>query len=182
MTRVLLDMAVSLDGLVAGPGGADAGLYDWFFDPPEASRPVVEGMLAETGSILIGRGAYGTADDAQGWDQTPYDVPHVVVTHRPPEPAPAGPVRFEFVEGVPEAVARAGELAGERWVALGGGVDVARQCLAAGLVDEVQLHVVPLVVGDGLPLFDRPGPAMRLTPVRVVSSPGVTHCRYRVQR
>jgi dihydrofolate reductase len=182
MARVLLDMALSLDGLVSGPGGADVGLYDWFFDPPEASRPVVEAMVAETGAIVVGRTAYGAADDAQGWDETPYDVPHVVVTHRPPTPLPAGPVRFEFVAGVPAAVGRAAELAGERWVAVGGGADVARQCLAAGLVDEVQLHVVPVVVGDGLPLFTRPGRPLRLTPVRVVSAPGVTHCRYRVER
>ncbi|SFT51376.1 Dihydrofolate reductase [Geodermatophilus amargosae] len=181
MARVLLDMAVSLDGLVSGPGGTDVGLYDWFFDPPEASRPVVEAMVADTGAILVGRTAYGTADDAQGWDETPYDVPHVVVTHRPPDPLPAGPVRFEFVAGVPAAVARSAELAGERWVAVGGGADVARQCLAAGLVDEVQLHVVPIVVGDGLPLFTRPSRALRLTPVRVVSAPSVTHCRYRVE-
>ena len=182
MARVLLDMAITVDGLVSGPEGADVGLYDWFFDPPEASRPVVEGMVAETGAIVVGRNAYGQADDAQGWDETPYDVPHVVVTHRPPDPLPAGPVRFEFVTGVPEAVARAAGLAGERWVVVGGGADVARQCLAAGLVDEVQLHVVPVVVGDGLPLFARPGPALRLTPLRVVPAPGVTHCRYRVER
>ncbi|MGI8900365.1 MAG: dihydrofolate reductase family protein [Nocardioides sp.] len=60
--------------------------------------------------------------------------------------------------------------------------DVARQCLAAGLVDEVQLHVVPLVVGDGLPLFTRGMPALRLTPVRVVDAPNVTHLRYRVEK
>ena len=156
MTRVLLDMAVSLDGLVAGPGGADAGLYDWFFDPPEESRAVVEGMVAETGPILVGRGAYGTAEDAQGWDQTPYDVPHVVVTHRPPVPPPSGPVRFEFVDGVPEAVARAGELAGERWVALGGGADVARQCLELGLLDAIAVDLVPVLLGGGTPFFAGP--------------------------
>ncbi|MGY1731059.1 hypothetical protein ACI798_06010 [Geodermatophilus sp. SYSU D01045] len=68
-----------------------------------------------------------------------------------------------------------------------GGADVARQCLAAGLVDEVlvdevQLHVVPVVAGDGLPLFARPGPAVRITPLRVVAAPGVIHCRHRVER
>ncbi|TFV86523.1 dihydrofolate reductase [Blastococcus sp. CT_GayMR20] len=181
MAGVLLDMAISLDGLICGPGGADGGLYDWYFDPSDASRPVVAELVATTGSIVIGRGAYGTADDAQGWDETPYDVPHVVVTHRPPRPAPAGPVEFVFVtEGVREAVQRARDAAGDRFATIGGGADIARQALAAGLVDEVQLHVVPVLLGDGVPLFERTGAAARLAPIRVVDAPNVTHLRYRV--
>jgi dihydrofolate reductase len=183
MAGVLLDMAISVDGLVGRPGDPDVGLYDWYFDPPDASRPVVEELVATTGAIVLGRNAYGSADDAAGWDETPYDVPHLVVTHRPPQPPPSGPVRFEFVtEGVAAAVERARELAGERYVTIGGGADVARQCLAAGLVDELQLHVVPLVLGDGVPLFAHPGPDVRLTKTRVVDSVSVTHTRYRVER
>jgi dihydrofolate reductase len=136
---VLLDMAVSLDGMICGPGGADGGLYDWNVDPSDASRPVVEELVATTGAIVIGRGAYGTADDARGWEKTPYEVPHFVVTHRPPRPAPDGPVDFVFVTGgVREAVELARDAAGDRFVTIGGGADVARQALAAGLVDEVQ--------------------------------------------
>lgn len=181
MTRVLLDMAISLDGLICGPGGTDGGLYDWYFAPSEASRPVVDELVATTGAIVIGRGAFGTGDDAGGWDETPYDVPHVVITHRPPVPVPAGPVDFVFVTGgVREAIARAGEAAGERYATIGGGADIARQCLAEGLVDEVQLHVVPVVLGDGVPLFDRSLPKLNLARVRVIDAPNVTHLRYRV--
>jgi dihydrofolate reductase len=183
MGSVLLDMAISLDGYVGGADGQDVGLYDWYGDPSPQSRPVVDELVATTGAILIGRGAYGTADDAQGWDETPYEVPHVVVTHRPPQPAPDGPVEFVFVtSGVQEAVRVARERAGERGVAIGGGADVARQCLAAGLVDEVQLHVVPVVLGEGLRLFDGPLPRLGLEPLRVVDAPAVTHLRYRVRR
>jgi dihydrofolate reductase len=175
-------MAVSLDGLICGPGGADGGLYDWYADPSDASRAVIEELVSSTGAILVGRGAYGTADDAQGWDETPYDVPHFVVTHRPPQPAPAGPVEFVFVPaGVAEALQRAGDAAGDRYATIGGGADIARQALAAGLVDEVQLHVVPVLLGDGVPLFDRTGAAARLSRIRVVDSPNVTHLRYRVE-
>jgi dihydrofolate reductase len=181
MTSVLLDMAISLDGFVCGPDGADAGLYDWYFAPTEPSKPVVEELVATTGAIVIGRGAFGTGDDAGGWDDTPYDVPHFVITHRPPVTVPGRAVEFVFVsDGVRAAVEQARAAAGERYVTIGGGADIARQCLAADLVDEVQLHVVPIMVGAGVPLF--PGPELRLTKIRVVDAPNVTHLRYRVER
>jgi dihydrofolate reductase len=182
MARVLLDMAVSLDGLICGPGGSDGGLYDWYFDPSEVSRPIVDELVETTGAIVIGRGAFGTGEDAGGWDDTPYQVPHFVVTHRPPAPAAGRAVEFVFVpEGVRAAVERAREAAGERYATIGGGADVARQCLAEGLVDEVQLHVVPVLLGDGVPLFDRTVRRASLTRLRVVDAPNVTHVRYRVE-
>lgn len=176
-------MAISLDGMVSGPDGADVGLYDWYFDPSPASRPVVDELVATTGAIVLGRGAFGYGTDADGWADTPYQVPHFVITHSPPEPAPGGAVEFVFVpEGVRAAVGRAREAAGDRWATIGGGADVARQCLAEGLVDEVQLHVVPIVAGGGLCLFDGAGARVGLTKVRVVDAPNVTHLRYRVDR
>jgi dihydrofolate reductase len=181
MGKVLLDMAISLDGLICGPGGADAGLYDWYFDPSEVSRPVVDELVTTTGAIVIGRGAYGTGDDAGGWDDTPYQVPHFVVTHRPPQAVRMRTVEFVFVpDGVRAAVELARKAAGDRYATIGGGADIARQCLAEHLVDEVQLHVVPVLLGDGVPLFDRSGAGWRLTKVRVVDAPNVTQLRYRV--
>lgn len=100
----------------------------------------------------------------------------------PPRTTPKGSTEFVFVDGVHEAVARAREAAGERWATIGGGPDVARQCLALGLVDEVQLHVVPVLLGGGLPLFDPSVPPTAPTLVRVVDTPGVTHLRHRVDR
>jgi dihydrofolate reductase len=144
---------------------------------------VVEELVATTGAIVLGRGAFGTGDDAGGWDDTPYAVPHFVVTHRPPERRPDGPVEFVFVtDGVVAAVARAREAAGDRCATIGGGADIARQCLADGLVDEIQLHVVPVLLGSGIPLFDGSGAHTRLTKIRTVDAPNVTHLRYRVQR
>ena len=181
MTGVLLDMAISLDGRVSGPDGADIGLYDWYFDPSPASRPVVDELVATTGAIVLGRGAFGEADDADGWADTPYRVPHFVITHRP-VPQTDGPVEFVAVEGVRAAVDRARAAAGDRWATIGGGAEVARRCLAEGLVDEVQLHVVPVVAGDGTRLLDASVAGLRLTKVRVVDAPNVTHLRYRVER
>ena len=104
-----------------------------------------------------------------------------MVTHRPPPPAPHGPVDFVFVEGVREAVERARESAGDRYTTIGGGADIARQALAAGLVDEMQLHDVPVLLGDGVPLF-RPDPdRLAADQDELVEAPGVTHLRYRVE-
>jgi len=181
MGGVLLDMAISLDGFVGGTDGADVGLYDWYFAPSAASAPIIEELVLTTGAIVIGRGAYGTGDNA-GWDDTPYDVKHFVLTHRPPATPVGGAVDFTFVtDGIARAVELARAAAGEKWVTVGGGADVARQLLALGLVDELQLHLVPKLVGDGLPLF-RPGePGHAGTIVRVVNAPNVTHLRYRLK-
>jgi dihydrofolate reductase len=104
-----------------------------------------------------------------------------VVTHRPPRPAPGGPVDFAVVTGgVREAVERAGDAGGDRYATIGGGADIARQALAADLVDEVQLHVVPVLLGDGVPLFGRAGAAVGLSRIRVIDAPDVTHLRHRV--
>lgn len=181
MPGVLLDMAISLDGLICGPGGVDGGLYDWYFDPSDANRPVVEELVATTGAIILGRGAFDTGEDAGGWNDTPYLVPHFVLTHRPPQPAPDRAVEFVFVpDGVRAAVELARDAAGDRYATIGGGADIARQCLAERLVDEVQLHVVPVLLGDGVPLFQRSDAGSFLTRTRVVDAPNVTHLRYRV--
>ena len=92
MAQVLLDMAISLDGFIGRADEIDPGLYDWYFDPPASSRPVIDELVETTGAIVFGRGAFGTSEDAGGWEETPYDVQHFVVTHRPPQPAPTGPV------------------------------------------------------------------------------------------
>ncbi len=181
MAGVLLDMAISLDGFVGGPEGADVGLYDWYFAPSAASAPIVEELVQTTGAIVIGRGAYGTGEDA-GWDDTPYHVKHFVLTHRPPPTPVGGSVDFTFVtDGIPRAVELARAAAGEKWVTVGGGADVARQMLALGLVDELQLHLVPVLVGDGIPLFLPGEPGHTGSIVRVVDGPNVTHLRYRLQ-
>jgi dihydrofolate reductase len=181
MAGVLLDMAISLDGFIGRADETDPGLYDWYFDPPAASRPVVDELVETTGAIVVGRGAFGTGDDAGGWDDTPYRVPHFVLTHRPPAPVPGRTVEFVFVsDGVHRVIELARAAAGDRYVTIGGGADVARQFLAAGLVDELQLHVVPVLLGDGVRLFEPAGPELALTKLRVVDSPIVTHVRYRV--
>jgi dihydrofolate reductase len=181
MAEVLLDMAISLDGFIAGPGGDDVGLYDWYFNPSEVSRPVIEELVTTTGAIVMGRGAYRTGEESGGWDDTPYQVPHFVITHQPPAPLADGKIRFIFVsDGVAAAITDANEAAGDRYAIIGGGADVARQALSAGLVDEVQLHVAPVLVGEGVRMFDRFDHGWQLSRIRVLDGPNVTHLRYRI--
>jgi dihydrofolate reductase len=181
LADVLLDMAISLDGFIAGPGGADAGLYNWYFNPSEASRPVIEDLVATTGAIVMGRGAFATGEEAGGWEDTPYAVPHFVITHQVPAPVPGRTVEFVFVtNGVAAAIAAAKKAAADRYVTIGGGADIARQCLAGRLVHEVQLHVVPLIIGNGVRLFEGFDQTWHLTKTRVIDGPNVTHLRYRV--
>ncbi|MET0965904.1 MAG: dihydrofolate reductase family protein [Nakamurella sp.] len=183
VSPVLLDMAISLDGFVGRADSTDPGLYDWYFDPPAQSKVVIDELVETTGAIVLGRGAFGTAEDAEGWDDSPYQVKHFVITHRPPAKT-TGPIEFVFVpDGVQRAIELARAAAEERYVTVGGGADIARQLLAAGLVDELQLHVVPKLLGSGVRLFaglDLDAAGVELTKIRVVDSPVVTHLRYRV--
>jgi dihydrofolate reductase len=95
--KVILDMAMSLDGFAAGPNGEDRGLNDWFFSPAGRSREIIEESIASTGAVVMGRRAYGVGDDSEGFSDTPYDAAHFVLTSKPPASTPKGNVSFTFV-------------------------------------------------------------------------------------
>ena len=102
MGRVLLDMAISLDGLVAGPNDADAGLHVWFFSP--AGAEAVDESVRNTGAILVGRRTYDQGDRVDGFADSPYTVEHFVLTHDVPERVAEGEMKFTFVtEGIESA-------------------------------------------------------------------------------
>lgn len=177
MGKVFLDMAISLDGFVAGPNGDDVGLYDWYFAPSGAANAVIAELLETIGAMIIGRRAYG--DEPGGFD-TPYKVPHFVLTHAAWQPAEKDGVAFVFVgDGIESALAQAQAAAGEKAICVAGGAATAQQFLEAGLIDEVQLHLVPMLLGDGLRLFDQLGP-LQFERTRVLESPGATHLQFRV--
>jgi dihydrofolate reductase len=151
---------------------------------------VAEG-IANTGSVLMGRrmfsGGEGPWEDdpnADGWwgDDPPFRVPVFVVTHHDREPVTKqGGTTFTFVtDGVEAALRQARAAAGDDDVSVGGGASVAQQLLSAGLLDEMQIHLVPVLLGGGTRLLDDLPPDLRLERVRVVDSPGVTHLRYRL--
>ena len=178
-------------------------LHDWVFElaawrrehgqeggVENASTSVVESANANLGAVLMGRNMFGGGpgpwgdEPWNGWwgDEPPFHVPVFVLTHHPRPPLELrGGTTFTFVtDGLEAAVAQARDAAGERDIGISGGASVARQCLAAGLVDELQLHVVPVLLGRGERLFDETLPPLELEQTSAVEAPGVVHLTYRV--
>jgi dihydrofolate reductase len=200
MGRVIADISISLDGYVTAPG-ADAehglgidgeGIHGWVLDEPRS--PVDEAVLASsfdaTGAVVMGRRLFDIVDGPHGWsedvgyghDQDQSAAPTCfVVTHDPPEHVRLAS-RFRFVTGgVAAAVDEARAAAGDKDVFVMGGADVIDQSLAAGLVDELRIHLSPLLVGGGTRLFDHVAPTA-LVQRKVISSPRATHLTYEVVR
>ena len=166
-------------GLSGGTEGADSAMLD---ESVEANGAIVMGRRMFSG----GEGPWEDDPVAGGWwgDDPPFGVPVFVLTHHPRETLTKGATSFTFVtDGIEAALTRAREAAGDRNVAVAGGASVIQQYLKAGLVDELQLHVVPILLGDGVRLFEGLGPQqVQLEATSVIPSEGVTHLRYRVVR
>ena len=179
MGKVFLDMAVSLDGFIGGPNGEDGGLHDWYFSPSGDGPQILDELLQDIGAMVMGKRAFGSSPEAEGFD-TPYKVPHFVLSHERRTSTKRSGAQFIFVtDGLERALEQAKAAAGDRDVCIAGGADTAQQYLKAGLVDEVQLHLVPVLFGGGLRLFG-PGVEAQLEKVRVLESEGVTHLKFRV--
>ncbi len=195
MSKVTADMAISLDGFAAGPNqsreqpfgeGVEGRLTAWMLEEPEAHADAIAGLTA-AGAFVMGRNMFGPDrgphDEAwTGWwgDDPPYHAPVFVLTHHPRAPLTMqGGTTFTFVtDGIESALAQAREAAGDAEVAIAGGAQVVNQYLAAGLIDELRLHVAPFVAGGGERVFDNVGD-VGLTPVSSRTTPHVTHLVYR---
>jgi dihydrofolate reductase len=178
MSKVFLDMAVSLDGLISGPNGADGGLHDWYFAETGKSEQILEELQTGIGAIIMGARAFGTSPD--GFD-TPYKIPHFILTHTPKATVNRDGAQFIFVtDGIHSALERARAAAGDKDVCVAGGANVAQQFLRAGLLDELQLHLAPVILGDGLRLLEHLGADLKLERSRVIAAPLATHLRYRI--
>jgi dihydrofolate reductase len=200
MSKVTAQIAISLDGYMAGPrqtredplGIGGERLHEWMFasEPHPVDAEVTAHLLDGNGAYVMGRNMFGPirdewTDDWRGWwgEDPPYHTPVFVLTHHAREPVEMdGGTTFHFVtEGIEVALERAREAAGERNVAIGGGASTVNQVLAAGQLDELQLHIAPILLGAGERLFvDVGDPTFEV--VEAVSSPAVTHVRYRVVR
>lgn len=179
MPRVFLDLAVSLDGYISGPDGQDGGLHDWYFAEMGAAEDIKAELLGGIGAMILGHTAFGAAPD--GFD-TPYQVPHFILTHTPLPTVQRGGAPFIFVtDGIESALAQAKAAAGERDVCVAGGAQTAQQFLRAGLLDELQLHIAPVLLGGGLSLFGALGQSLKLERGRVVESAHATHLTYRLR-
>lgn len=211
MTKLRFNIAMSLDGFIAGPNQSEENplgeggmqLHEWAFalaawrEPHgreggevNASTEVVEKSLQNVGATLMGRNMFGGdgpwgEDPWDGWwgNNPPFHMPVFIVTHHAREPVVKdGGTTFTFVtDGIESALEQAREAAGGKDVALGGGANIAQQYLAAGLIDEMQIHLVPVLLGDGARLFDNLDVAeVGLECIGVVEAPGVTHLTYRL--
>jgi len=201
------NLAMSLDGCVAGPaqdlenplGVGGEQLHNWLIPlkafreshgeeggEVNASTRFAEDILAGAGATVMGRNMFGGGpgpwnESWRGWwgEDPPYHHPVYVLTHHPREPLELeGGTTFHFVtDGIESALEQARAAAGDRGVSLGGGASAAQQYLAAGLLDELVVSVVPLLLGGGARLFENVGDA-KLEQVESVAAPGVTHIRY----
>ena len=157
-----------------------------------ASNGVMAEENANVGAEIMGRGKFGPPsrgpwgdDPWLGWwgDDPPFHKPVFVVTHHEREPLRLSDTTFTFVtDGIESALAEARDAAGDKDVVIGGGADVINQFLAAGLVDEIELHLAPVLLGGGARLFAGAGTDVKLEQLRVVEAPGVTHLKYRIVR
>jgi dihydrofolate reductase len=201
MSKVIFNMTMSLDGFVAGPNdnpenglgdGGDA-LFNWYFsgntEVPISDGNMVLRVSPQSAEVLqegfkrYGAGVWGrrTFDIAQGWNGHPPGSPCFVVSHTVPQEWVYDGSPFTFVtDGVASAVGQAQEEAGDKDVVICT-ASILQQCLNAGLMDEIHVDVVPLLLGDGVRLFDHLSQTpIELESMGLVEAPGVTHFRLRV--
>ncbi|SNR58340.1 dihydrofolate reductase family protein [Actinomadura mexicana] len=198
MGKVTCDIGISVDGFVAGPnqrpeeplGDGGERLHRWMFEEREANAEAIA-KITSAGAYIMGRHMFGPDrgpswdPDWTGWwgDEPPYHAPVFVLTHHPRESIEMkGGTTFHFVtDGIEPALARARAAAGDEDVAIAGGASTVNQYLAAGLLEELRLHVAPIVLGAGERLFEGVGD-LALEPVAASRKPLVTHVTYRVGR
>jgi dihydrofolate reductase len=191
MPKLIADMSMSLDGRIASPDDDISRLIRWFFDgdtevAPGAPFRVSQGSaellrkaMETVGAIIGGRRYF---DLAQGWGgRHPMGVPVYILTHEPPADWPSDSSIHFVTDGLQSAVEQAREVAGDKDVAIATPGTV-RQCIDAGILDELQVNLVPVVLGEGLPFFDGIAGSVELEGPDVVEGIGVTHLRYRVVR
>jgi dihydrofolate reductase len=211
MSSLKCQISISLDGFVAGPnqslddplGEGGTRLHEWVVGTDSwreqhgleggernADAEVVDEVVEGVGAYIMGRKMFGGGDGP--WDETwtgwwgedpPFHTPVFVLTHQAREPlSMQGGTTFTFVTGgIESALEQARAAAGDKDVVIAGGASAVQQYLAAGLLDELYLHIVPVLLGAGERLLENVGDPT-LEPIKVVASPAVTHVKYRVVR
>jgi dihydrofolate reductase len=194
MSKVVGDITMSLDGFVTGPepdlehglGRGGDELHRWVVHGDPVDAAVLAETTTATGAVIMGRRLFDFVDGPHGWsDEMGYGgreagmPPVLVVTRRPPESARLGDRITFVVDGIGSAVAKAVAVADDRDVVVMGGAQVIRGALEQGLLDELRLHLAPMLLGAGTPLFAG-GPPRTLRQIHVRPSGHATHLTYRV--
>jgi dihydrofolate reductase len=190
MGKVVLDITMSLDGFIAGPnissklplGDGGLRLHDWLFRvKTDLDAKVLDETVETSGAVVVGRRTYDDAiEDAWG-GVSPFSVPAFILTHNALDKG-KGVASFTFVtDGIESAIIQAKAAAGEKNVWVMGGANLAQQCIKAGIFDELQIHIAPVLFGEGTKLFEYIGNEhIELESIRVLETPGAIHIRYRV--
>jgi dihydrofolate reductase len=189
MSKVVCEISMSLDGFITGPnvgvgnGMGDGGdrLHDWRFDAKtEADAAIEDEIYSSTGAVVLGKGMFDVGFEPWG-DPPPFRMPVFVVTQeREPLPMQGG-TTYTFVTGIEDALEMARAAAGEKNVGVWGGAQIIREYLEAGLLDELQIHLIPILLGDGVRLFEDLDPAgIELKRGSTIETPGATHLRFEV--
>ena len=193
MSKVTFDISLSLDGFMTAAnqrpeepmGDGGMRLVEWAFGDDERDRAVLADGIASIGAVIAGRRTY---DDSVPWwgadgPTGPARVPVFVVSHSVPDETPDGGVYTFVTGGIESVLDHARAHAGDKDVTVMGGARTGQQFLAAGLVDEVSLHVVPVLLGAGTRMFENLGEAqITLEPLATIQTPRATHLRLRVAR
>jgi len=184
MAKVILGMSMSLDAFINDRGGSVDALYP-DLDTLRNTEPLRE-AIQNTGAVVMGWNAYAMAEDSDSYaGNYEFQVPIFVLTHEVPKrlPMETGTLTFTFVmDGIESAIRRAKAAAADKDVAVIGGASTAQQCIKAGLADELHIDVMPVLLGDGLRLFEDIGTAqIQLERLKMMELPaGRTHLRFRV--
>lgn len=197
MSTVVVDISMSLDGYVTGPGpdferglgrGGEA-IQGWVMAPAPEETSLLDRGFRGTGAVVMGRRTFDFVDGPHGWNEERgygYDQdrsqapPNFVVTHRPPS-NPRHQAGFTFVtDGIASALAQASKVAGDKEVVIMGGADVSCQALLMGAVDQLRIHLSPVLMGAGTSLFALVSDRVLLTQQDVLVTPHATHLTYRV--
>jgi dihydrofolate reductase len=191
MGKVVFDTSMSLDGFMTaanqtaeepmGEGGLR--LMDWVLGGDERNSALLEGWVSGLGASIAGRRTYDTS--VQWWGEDgPSGAPRrplFVVTHEAPPTSPNDEVYRFVTDGIESALEQAQAAAGEKDVTIMGGANLGRQYIAAGLVDEIQIHLAPVLFGSGTRMFGELGEGhLNLEPIETIETPASTHLRFRI--
>jgi dihydrofolate reductase len=193
MPKVTSDISMSLDGFITDPEasvgtpleGHDPGrLHDWMFDAKtEADAEIADDRYAATGAVLIGKRMFDVGFEPWG-DPPPFGMPVFVLTHETRAPLPMqGGTTYFFVTDVEAALEQARAAAGDKNVGIWGGATIIGQYLEAGLLDQLEIHLVSILLGRGVRMFDGiTSASFHLTRIGCIETPGATHLRFEVAR
>jgi dihydrofolate reductase len=190
MGKVIFDTSMSLDGFMTAAnqtadnpmGDGGLRLMDWAMGSDERGHELLEGWVGNLGASIAGRTTYDTSLPWWGEDGPSGAArrPLFVVTHEAPASSPNDEVYKFVTDGIESALEQARAAAGERDVTIMGGASIGRQFIAAGLVDEIQIHLVPVLFGGGTRMFEELEAHIDLEPTEVTQTAAAVHLRYRV--